>query len=86
MTFLIFLYVTAFCVSTSFFLWAACAFFCNRQTAKPRPAVEVGPDSEPLIVALYCQYLVAPQKALEEAQRAVLLTAGRHRPSRQRLR
>ena len=81
MTILIALYLAAFTVSTCFFLWAIYAFIHSQRKVKPQPTVEVGPDSEPLIVALYCQYLVAPQKALEEARLAVLVTAGRHHPA-----
>ena len=80
MTILIAVYLTALSVSTCFFLWAIYSFVRNRRTPKRQPTTEVGPDSEPLVVALYCQYLVAPEKALEEARRAVLAGA-RHRPA-----
>jgi hypothetical protein len=77
-TVLIALYLAALAVSTGFFLWAAYSFVRSRRKARRQPAVDFGPDSDPSLVALYCQYLVAPQKALQEAQQAIALVSGRH--------
>ena len=77
MTAFIAIYVTALSVSMAFFIWAVYTFYRSHRPTRKRPPIEVGPETEPLVVALYCQYLVAPQKALAEAQQAMLTTAGR---------
>jgi hypothetical protein len=66
------LYAIALVLSIGFFAWSIHFFAMGRRaTERKRPSVDVGPDSEPALVALYCQYLVAPQKALVEARQAL---------------
>ena len=80
MAMLVALYPIALLLSIGFFLWAVYSFLTRRRIPDKRnPGMAVGPDNEPAIVALYCQYLIAPQKALWEAQQALLASAsGRH--------
>lgn len=71
------LYLCALIGSVTFFLWSAGTYFSRKRRLHRALNLELGPDSEPAIFALYCQYLVAPQTAVREAQNA--LSAARHR-------
>jgi hypothetical protein len=77
-TLLIALYLIALSISICFFLWAAYCQLKSKRRPKEKPSVDLSPGTDATIVALYCQYLVAPQTALREAQQALsLLSSGR---------
>ena len=74
------LYVIALSLSVCFFLWSFYSYTrSKRKSHRRQPEIELDPDSEPLLVSLYCQYLVAPQKALIEARQALLQAAAGRR-------
>ncbi|MGE0059348.1 MAG: hypothetical protein AB7T32_15320 [Dehalococcoidia bacterium] len=77
MVVLIALYVCALAGSVAFFIWSAGTYFSRKRRLHRVLNLELGPESEPAVFALYCQYLVAPQTAVREAQNA--LTLVRHR-------
>lgn len=69
MALVIALYVAVLAVSVGFFLWAAVWFFqARRRTRASLRDVIVGPESNPRVVALYAQFLLAPELALKEAR------------------
>jgi hypothetical protein len=70
------LYLSALVGATGFFLWSICVYLARRRRQRSLN-LELGPDTEPEVLALYCQYLVAPQTAVREAQKAV--SSLRHR-------
>jgi hypothetical protein len=75
--FVIALYSSALIGSIGFFLFSVYTYFTRRRRHARAVDLELGPESEPAIFALYCQYLLAPQTAVREAQKA-LQTARHH--------
>ncbi len=65
------LYLCALVGSVAFFLWSAAICYSRKRRLHRAVTLELGPDSEPAVFALYCQYLVAPQTAVREAQTAL---------------
>jgi hypothetical protein len=68
------IYFSALAVSIAFFLWCAGSFLVG--TVKERRSLKQAQqvltvDSEPGLFALYCQYLVAPQLAMQEARQVL---------------
>lgn len=63
-------YIAILAASLGFFAWVVYALYRNRRNNSLRHDVHrwVGPESEPTLVALYCQYLLAPEAALKEAR------------------
>jgi hypothetical protein len=73
------LYLAALVGSIGFFLWSVYTYFARRRRHQRVVNLELGPECDPRVFALYCQYLVAPQTAVREAQKAI--EAARHRTS-----
>ncbi len=71
MALIVALYGIALVGSIAFFVWSLGMYWVRRRRLNRALKMEVGPDSEPLVFALYCQYLLAPQIAVREAQQAL---------------
>ena len=76
MALIVAVYGIALIGSIVFFVWSLAMYWTRRRRLHRAMSMQVGPDSEPLVFALYCQYLLAPQIAVREAQQA-LVSLGR---------
>ena len=67
------IYLVVLSASIGFFLWNVGLYLLSRQPA--RQAVNeiavMRPEAEPALFALYCQYLLAPELAMQEAREAL---------------